>query len=156
MHTSHESFGSIQEENLGALNFSMDYIREQALLTVRIIQARDLVPRDLSGTADPYVRLCLLPQKKMQLQSKVQKKTLCPEFEEEFIFEVLPAELADATLEILVFDFDQFSQDECIGQIRLPLENVDLTDRVILWKGISLYEKKKDEVSLESTACHSD
>ena len=71
-------FGSINEEdNHGSINFSLSYSPEQGLLTVRLIQARDLVPCDFSGTADPYCRLCLLPNSKPQLQSKVRPLTVC-------------------------------------------------------------------------------
>ena len=143
-----DSINSIQEENLGAVNFSLDYHAEQSLLTVRLNMARDLVPRDFSGSADPYCRLCLLPNHRVHLQSKVHKKTLNPEFEEEFIFEVGPMEINLRTLELLIYDYDQFSRDECIGQVHLPLDLVDLKDKVTLWKGLSAYEKKKEEVRL--------
>lgn len=137
-------FPSIQEENLGSVNFSLSYDLEQSLLTVRLIQARDLIARDFSGTADPFCRLCLLPNRKSQLQSRVHKKTVNPEFEEEFIFDVPGTDLASKTLEILMFDYDQFSHDECVGQIQFPLEQFNPADRVNYWKGLSTYEKKTE------------
>ncbi|XP_074654722.1 synaptotagmin-5-like [Tubulanus polymorphus] len=137
------SIGSIQEENMGSINFSLDYNKETALMTVRIIQAHDLVPRDLSGTANPYCQICMLPNRKMVVQTKVQKKSLNPEFEEEFIFEILPQDISNTIMEILIYDFDPFSRDECLGQIHLILETIDLTDKVTLWKGFSPYEKDK-------------
>ena len=141
-----QNFGSIQEEQLGSLHISLDYNPEQGLLTVRLIQARDLVPRDFSGTADPYCRLCLVPNRRPQLQSRVHKKTLSPEFEEEFIFEVLPSNIDSRTLEILVYSYDQYSRDEPIGQVLLPLEQIDLTETAVIWKGISQPAKQKEEV----------
>lgn len=143
-----QDFGSIQEEYLGSIHFSLDYNPEQGLLTVRLIQARDLVPRDFTGTADPYCRLCLLPQRRPQLQSKVQKKTTSPEFGEDFIFEVPPGDVDNRTLEILVYDFDQYSRDEPIGEVRLPLEEVDLSELVAMWKGISQASKQIEAVSI--------
>ena len=117
MKSHHDSIGSIQEENLGSLNISLRYNPEQGLLTARLIQARDLVPRDFSGTSDPYCRICLLPNRKFQLHTRHHKNTLHPEFEEEFMFDASPHNLKKRTLEILVYDFDQFSRDECIGQV---------------------------------------
>lgn len=141
-----ESIESVSEDStLGSVNVSLIYNQEQALLTVRLIQARDLVARDFSGTADPYARLCLLPNRRVQLQSKVHRKTLCPEFEEEFIFEVTPADLNHSKLQILLLDYDQFSRDECIGEAVISLEHVDLSEKVVLWKGISPYDKEKRE-----------
>ncbi|KAK2193927.1 hypothetical protein NP493_6g10007 [Ridgeia piscesae] len=143
-------FGSINEEdNHGSINFSLSYSPEQGLLTVRLVQARDLVPCDFSGTADPYCRLCLLPNSKPQLQSKVHKKTLSPEFSEEFIFDIASSQLTSLTLEILIYDFDHFSRDECIGQIHLPLSGIDLSEKVTLWKSIAVYnqtELKNDDL----------
>ena len=143
-----QSFGSIQEENLGTINFSLHFNSDQGLLTVKIIQARDLVPRDFSGTSDPYCRICLLPNRKTQLQTRTHRKTVCPEFNEEFMFAVLPADLPSRTVEILIYDYDQFSRDECIGQVHLPMENLDLSEKVTLWKGISAFEKKDKEVGI--------
>jgi Ca2+-dependent lipid-binding protein len=95
------SFGNIQEETSGSINFTLSYNVDQALLTIRLIQARDLTPRGGSGgSADPYCRLCLLPSRTHQLQSHVQRRTLCPEFGEEFILEMTPSEIAIKSLEV--------------------------------------------------------
>ncbi|XP_067660988.1 synaptotagmin-1-like [Haliotis asinina] len=136
------SVSSLQEEQQGSINLSMEYNKETSILTVHMIQARDLVPRDFSGTADPYCKVSLLPEQRSILQSKIHRKTVNPEFEEEFVFEVSPHKLAVTTLEVLLYDYDQFSRDECIGQVHVPLELVDLSEKVILWKGIIPCEKK--------------
>ena len=141
------SICSIQEDAIGSLHMQLDYNWESALLTVRVIQAQDLVPLESGSLADPYLKLCLQPDRKQQVQTKVQKRTLSPEFEEEFIFEVLPTELPSKTLEILVYNHESHSKDECMGQCMVPLESVDLSDRALLWKGVMQYDKK-DEVSI--------
>ena len=51
------------------------------------------------------------------------------------------------TLEILVYDYDQYSRDEPIGEVCLPLEEVDLSETVALWKGISQPTKQAVVVS---------
>lgn len=43
---------------------------------------------DIGGTSDPYVKIYLLPDKKKKYQTKVQRKTLNPEFNEMFVFKV--------------------------------------------------------------------
>lgn len=140
------SVKSIEEENLGSINFTLDRNAETAILTVHIIQARNLVPRDFSGTADPYVRVCLLPdQRSSSAQSKIQRKTVSPVFDEEFIFELKERHQDTAVLEILLYDYDQFSRDECIGSVHVPLKSLDLSEKVELWKGILPYEKDKDK-----------
>ncbi len=136
---------SLQEENLGSINFSLRYNLEVGLLTVRLIQAQELVSREQDGSANPYCVLSLLPNNRRKTQSKVHKNTLNPEFEEEFIFDVVSSDTDNRTLQILIYDHDEFSRHhECIGQVHLPLDQVDLSDHVLLWKGISIYEHKNE------------
>ena len=141
-----ESICSIQEDAIGSLHLTLDYNWDNALLTVRLIQAQDLVPHEAGSLADPYCKLCIQPHRKQQVQTKVHKQTLSPEFDEEFLFELLPEDLSHRTLEILVYDHDQYSKDECLGQCDIPLESVDLLEKAVLWRGIMQYDKKKEEV----------
>ncbi|XP_069121799.1 synaptotagmin-1-like isoform X1 [Argopecten irradians] len=136
---------SREEENLGSVNFSLTYNKETHLLTVSIIQAADLTPRDLCGNLDPYCKVSLLPSHRSQLQTKVHKKTVNPKFDEEFIFDVSPHKLPFCSLEILLLDYDQFSRHESIGQVKLLLDCVDLQEPAVLWKGISPVEKSKSK-----------
>lgn len=48
---------------------------------------------DLGGTSDPYVKLFLLPDKKKKYQTRVQKKSLNPVFNENFVFKVNSTDL---------------------------------------------------------------
>lgn len=57
-------------------------------LIVGILQAQDLAAMDMGGTSDPYVKVFLLPDKKKKYETKVQRKNLCPVFNETFIFKV--------------------------------------------------------------------
>lgn len=57
-------------------------------LIVGILQAQDLAAMDMGGTSDPYVKIFLLPDKKKKYETKVQRKNLCPVFNETFIFKV--------------------------------------------------------------------
>jgi len=66
-----QMFGRIQEENCGSVSLSLRYDVEQSLLTVRIVRAHDLLPRDGHSGIDPYCRLRLLPDRRHQLHSKV-------------------------------------------------------------------------------------
>lgn len=106
--------------------------------------------RSFSGTADPYCKVCLLPNRRAQLQSKVHRKTTYPVFDEEFIFEVSPDELNTLTLEFAIFDYDEFSRHEGIGQVKVPLQDIDLEPKQILWKPLREPEPQKNiEVSID-------
>lgn len=45
----------------GDIQLSLKYNHKQQLLLVKVIRARDLVPRDLNGKSDPYAVLDLVP-----------------------------------------------------------------------------------------------
>lgn len=55
-------------------------------------------------------------------------------FEEDFTFEERPAAIGRRILDILLYDFDATARHVCIGGLQIPLANVDLSDRVDLWK----------------------
>ena len=59
-------------------------------LIVGILQAQDLPAMDMGGTSDPYVKVYMLPDKKKKFETKVQRKNLCPVFNETFSFKVCP------------------------------------------------------------------
>ncbi|XP_045191716.2 synaptotagmin-1-like [Mercenaria mercenaria] len=137
-----QSVASIEEDPLGSINFSVEFNSETSLLTVYLVEAENLVSRDFSGTSDPYCKVCVLPDRRNQLKSKIHRKTTNPVFDEEFIFEIDPDMLQTMTLELLIFDYDQFSRHDCIGQVKLPFENVDFSQRQTFWKPIAKREQK--------------
>lgn len=58
-------------------------------------------------------------------------------FDEDFVFEVRAATLGRHTLEILLYDFDAYSRHHRIGSVQIALANIDLSDRVDVWKGLT-------------------
>ena len=69
--------------------------------------------------ASPYCRICLLPERRPQLQSRVIRGTTNPVWDEDFAFDVAAAEIHTKTIEISLYDYDQYSRDECIGQVSI-------------------------------------
>jgi hypothetical protein len=146
---SQKKFGSIQEENCGSLNLSVSYETEGSVLTVRLIRAQDIVPREGHASVDPYCRLSILPHKgcASQLQSRVIKNTLCPDFEEDFVFNVDRTELTDKTLEVILLDArggSEIGRDGALGQVLVPLNDLQFNKGIWLWKGISPYVKQRE------------
>lgn len=68
------------EDLRGTLHFAMLYDPIAGILTVKLIEAQDLQPRDFSGTADPYAKVRLLPDasKINMWQTRIHKRTLNP------------------------------------------------------------------------------
>ena len=44
---------------------------------------------DMGGSSDPYVKVCLQPDRKRKFETKVHRKTLNPTFNENFTFKVI-------------------------------------------------------------------
>lgn len=77
-----------EKKFLGRLTYKLDYDFDKNALTVTIISAEQLPAMDLGGTSDPYVKLFLMPDKKKKFQTKIQRKSLNPVFNESFTFKV--------------------------------------------------------------------
>uniref|UniRef100_A0A8C7P919 C2 domain-containing protein n=1 Tax=Oncorhynchus mykiss TaxID=8022 RepID=A0A8C7P919_ONCMY len=114
-------------------------------LIVGILQAQDLAAMDMGGTSDPYVKVYLLPDKKKKHETKVQRKNLCPVFNETFIFKIPYTELGGKILVLQVFDFDRFSKHDVIGEIKIPMNSVDLGQPMQCWRDLENSEKEEAE-----------
>ena len=75
-------------QNLGKLEFTMDYDFQKQELTIGVLQAQELPAMDMGGTSDPYVKVYIMPDKKKKFETKVHRKTLNPVFNETFVFKV--------------------------------------------------------------------
>ncbi|XP_072755414.1 synaptotagmin-5-like [Anoplolepis gracilipes] len=122
---SSSSSTSSSDEIRGELKLGLIYDVTAGILTVRLIEAHDLRARELSGTADPYAKIRLLPDRSNVWQTTIHRRTLNPVFDEDFVFEITPpSSLAGRTLEILLYDFDAFTRHRGLGYVQLPLCSV--------------------------------
>lgn len=128
------------DQKLGRLQFRIDYDFNQSNLSVTAIQAEDLPALDMGGTSDPYVKIYLLPDKKKKFETKVHRKTLNPVFNETFVFKVPFSEIATKTLVFAVYDFDRFSKHDQIGEIKIPMNHIDLAQTIEEWRDLSSVE----------------
>uniref|UniRef100_A0A8C7QKY5 Rabphilin 3A homolog (mouse), a n=1 Tax=Oncorhynchus mykiss TaxID=8022 RepID=A0A8C7QKY5_ONCMY len=73
---------------------------------------------DSNGYSDPFVKICLKPDmgKKAKNKTQIKKKTLNPEFNEEFSYEIKHGELAKKILNIFVWDYDMGTSNDFIGE----------------------------------------
>lgn len=77
-----------EAQNLGKLEFTLDYDFQKQELSVGVLQATELPAMDMGGTSDPYVKVYIMPEKKKKFETKVHRKTLNPVFNETFVFKV--------------------------------------------------------------------
>ncbi|XP_045072566.1 double C2-like domains, delta [Coregonus clupeaformis] len=112
----------VAEEERGRILVSLCYSPEKSCLLVGIVRCAHLAAMDSNGYSDPFVKIVLQPDmgKKSKYKTTV-KKTLNPEFNEEFVYEVPHDQLAKKTLEISVWDYDLGMSNDFIGGVELGI-----------------------------------
>ncbi|XP_056632768.1 E3 ubiquitin-protein ligase Nedd-4 isoform X2 [Diorhabda sublineata] len=94
-------------------------------LRLRVICAKNLIKKDIFGASDPYVRIDLNSANGEEtidsVLTKTKRRTLSPEWNEEFIFRVKPTE---HKLVLQVFDENRLTRDDFLGMVELPLQNL--------------------------------
>ncbi|KAI9514937.1 hypothetical protein NQZ68_028889 [Dissostichus eleginoides] len=95
--------------------------RRSGGLCVGVRRCAHLAAMDVNGFSDPYVKIYLKPdiQKKSKHKTAVMKKTLNPEFNEEFFYEISLSELSNKSLEVTVWDYDLGRSNDFIGGVCL-------------------------------------
>ncbi|KAK6643935.1 hypothetical protein RUM43_000200 [Polyplax serrata] len=113
----------IRSQGRGEILISLCWQPAANRLTVVILKARNLPKMDVTGLADPYVKMYLLynNQRIAKKKTHVKKRTLNPVFNESFVFEI-PAgadRLDKVSLEFLLLDWDRVTKNEVIGRLEL-------------------------------------
>lgn len=106
----------------GRILIYLKYHSNKQQLQVGIIRCAGLAAMDVNGYSDPYVKLYLRPDtgRKTKQKTSMKKKTLNPEFNEDFYYDVKHNELAKKTLEITVWDKD-IGKNDYIGGVQLGI-----------------------------------
>uniref|UniRef100_A0A8C9BKT3 Rabphilin 3A n=1 Tax=Phocoena sinus TaxID=42100 RepID=A0A8C9BKT3_PHOSS len=111
-----ERIGDTEER--GKILVSLMYSTQQGGLIVGIIRCVHLAAMDANGYSDPFVKLWLKPDmgKKAKHKTQIKKKTLNPEFNEEFFYDIKHSDLAKKSLDISVWDYDIGKSNDYIGE----------------------------------------
>ncbi|XP_039904694.1 multiple C2 and transmembrane domain-containing protein 1 isoform X2 [Simochromis diagramma] len=91
----------------------------RGIVSIALIEGRNLMPMDPNGLSDPYVKFRLGPQK---YKSKTVPKTLSPQWREQFDLHLY--EETGGVLEITVWDKDTGRRDDFIGRCQLDLSTL--------------------------------
>ncbi|KAK1157892.1 synaptotagmin-4, partial [Acipenser oxyrinchus oxyrinchus] len=108
------------------IQFSLFFSPNDGSLTVSVLSLAN-VPRKIGVNGGCYVRLSLLPCCLEPLQTSVRRRSLSPEFREDFRFEVgAVEELRGCTLHMAVFSKDFPSlRASCLGVMLFPCGQVE-------------------------------
>ncbi|XP_051973560.1 multiple C2 and transmembrane domain-containing protein 1-like isoform X4 [Xyrauchen texanus] len=111
--------GSKQQQNLRLSDLYKKSQLWRGIVSIHLIEGRDLIPMDQNGLSDPYVKFKLGHQK---YKSKTIAKTLNPQWREQFDLHLFDEE--GGVLEISVWDRDMGRRDDFIGQCKLDLSQL--------------------------------
>ncbi|KAG8551832.1 hypothetical protein GDO81_004291 [Engystomops pustulosus] len=122
--------------NIGRIWFAVEYEYETERLVVSLIKVRNL--QFSSDSCNPFVKMHLLPDERRYLQSKTKRKTVNPQFDENFVFQVSGKTLHQRTLRFSVYHVDKIKKHHLLGQVLFPLKNENLTDdgKLVIWRDL--------------------
>jgi len=108
-------------QNRGELLVSLCYQPATNKVTAVVLKAKNLPKFDITGLADPYVKVYMLynGQKVAKKKTHVKKRTLTPVYNESFVFDLPssdPSDLELVSFELLVMDWDRVTKNEVMGR----------------------------------------
>uniref|UniRef100_A0A8P4K5T6 RasGAP-activating-like protein 1 n=1 Tax=Dicentrarchus labrax TaxID=13489 RepID=A0A8P4K5T6_DICLA len=109
------------EEVQGEIHLSLELLKDTEKISLRcqVIEARDLAPRDISGTSDPFARVIF---NNHSAETAIIKKTRFPHWGETLELELDPEELSEeGTVTVEVWDWDMVGKNDFLGKVRMPL-----------------------------------
>ncbi|KAJ3604025.1 hypothetical protein NHX12_028766 [Muraenolepis orangiensis] len=108
------------EEVQGEIHLGLELHRgpENTCLRCHVIEARDLAPRDISGTSDPFARVIV---NQRSADTSIIKKTRFPHWGESLELELEPEELSqEAVVTLEVWDWDLVGKNDFLGKVEIP------------------------------------
>lgn len=120
------------ENHLGRIYYSVNYDSTSESLTVKLQRIRNLPKStpEAGKTNKTYIKVCLLPDERSErkvTQNGDGFAELNPTFFDSIVFQAPPSSLLERTLRILVYNIDVNRKHRVLGESRLDLNDVDLT-----------------------------
>lgn len=79
-------------------------------------------------------------------QTTIHRNNPNPFFDQQFKFPVSHEDLQDKTLILQVFDGDRFSRNDVAGEVRMPMEDLDVTSSIEVWGEVTKTKKPPEEM----------
>lgn len=120
--------------SLGRIHLRVKYDSNLFDLTVHLIEAHNLCPSDEGGFRDPYVRLMLHPEvDQRKRQTAIHRRETHPYFDQHFKFPVSRDQLQGKELILQVLDYDRYSHNDIVGEVKIKMDELDLSKSVEIW-----------------------
>jgi len=103
-------------------------VKENYVLKLDVLEAKDLKIMDISGSSDPY---CIISMDNLEKKTKTIKCNLNPVFDEHFEFPIKHLETAE--LQIQLFDEDRIGKHEFMGAVTVKIFLLDKHAKVQNW-----------------------
>ncbi|KAK1125389.1 hypothetical protein K0M31_005758 [Melipona bicolor] len=104
-----------------------------SVVTIVLVEAKNLLPMDIEGLSDPYVKFRLGTEK---YKSKVVHKTLNPVWLEQFDLHLYEDPYLGQELEVTVWDRDKSHQDDLMGRTVIDLATLERETTHRLWRDL--------------------
>ncbi|EDO43446.1 predicted protein [Nematostella vectensis] len=97
-------------------------------LSIRIIECSELFACS-GGVSDSYVSVIMITpvSRSEPKKTRVKKKTVNPQFDETFLFEIPSEDLESRVLRCAVWSPSMLGEDIFLGEVRIPLNKCDLS-----------------------------
>ncbi|XP_058053312.1 synaptotagmin-8 [Anopheles bellator] len=113
---------------MGRFHLRLKYEGGKEELLVHLVEAQDLTPAGDGGFRDPYVKMFLEPDEEQRTQqTAVHRTETHPYFDQQLSFPLKPRNLVKSSFVLQLLDYDRFSHDEVVGEIRFLLNTLDLS-----------------------------
>ncbi|EGD75514.1 AGC/PKC/ALPHA protein kinase [Salpingoeca rosetta] len=127
--------GAVKKKKRGHLKLSvvLKETRDHIVLEVEVYEAKNLLPADLNGLADPYVKMYVHPDpsKKTKQKTKIVKKTLNPVWNEKFTWKFSKHDdLSSRKLHVAVWDWDRVTRNDFMGAMAFTFKELMDEDTV--------------------------
>ncbi|XP_069768610.1 rasGAP-activating-like protein 1 [Narcine bancroftii] len=133
------------DEIQGEIHLGLEILqdRQTKVLKCHLIEARDLAPRDISGTSDPFARVVF---NNKTTETATIKKTRFPHWNEMFEFELEDEKaIEEIMLTVEVWDWDMVGKNDFLGKIDFNLDALLKTQVTRGWFRLLPFEKNEDD-----------
>ncbi|UJR21205.1 hypothetical protein I4U23_024302 [Adineta vaga] len=143
-----------ENDYVGDIEIQIGHDNEREQLVVRIIQAKNLIPKDTNGFSDPFVKIYLLPGRDQENKRRIKhvSKTLNPIWNHTVIYgHIHREEIQYKKLEFTVWDYDRFKANDFIGQVTIDLKNPNVIDDKPHWYRLQALRSREETTNRGSS-----